>query len=178
MNIEVSSKKKEHRSKAKRKWPAALLRQPSCSYWLLCIVHAVNFKENPYEKSSYLDILVLLSTLNYIALHSLTVLVSILLLQRDWCDGGGSCLLLRSCLCKSLTPSVQNVGCFDFSRFIYFVMYLDICYIKVHRKYYESKKAKTIYILKRREYVHPVQVSPTVTVTYSTSKPGRRWLGR
>ena len=26
-------------------------------------------------------------------------------------------------------PPFQNVGRFDFSRFIYFAMYLDICYI-------------------------------------------------
>ena len=28
-----------------------------------------------------------------------------------------------------LLPPFQNVGRFDFSRFIYFAMYLDICYI-------------------------------------------------
>ena len=49
-------------------------------------------------------------------------------------------------------PPFQNVGRFDFSRFIYFAMYLDICYIQMHSKHYESRKAKTTYILKRREY--------------------------
>jgi len=48
----------------------------------------------------------------------------------------------------------QNVGRFDFSIFIYFTMYLDICHIYVHSKYYESKKAKTTYILERKEYYY------------------------
>ena len=42
----------------------------------------------------------------------------------------------------------QNVDYFDFFKFIYFItMYLIICYIYMFRKYYESKKIKTTYIL-------------------------------
>ena len=52
--------------------------------------------------------------------------------------------------CLLLHP-FQNVGCFDFSRFIYFAMDLDICYIYMHSKHYKSKKAKTTYILERSE---------------------------
>ena len=47
----------------------------------------------------------------------------------------------------------QNVGRFGFSKFIVFTIHIDITYVKIHSKIYESKKVKTIYILERREYV-------------------------
>ena len=37
--------------------------------------------------------------------------------------------VLKRCQETHLLPLFQNVGRFDFSRFIYFAMYLDICYI-------------------------------------------------
>ena len=61
--------------------------------------------------------------------------------------------MLGSLYLLLLLPPFQNVGRFDFFRFIYFAMYLDICYIYVHSKHYESRKAKTTYILERMEYI-------------------------
>ena len=50
----------------------------------------------------------------------------------------------------------QNICRFDFSKFIYFVMHLDIRYIQMHSKQYESKKTKTTYILEWREYISKI----------------------
>ena len=47
---------------------------------------------------------------------------------------------------------VPNVGRFDFSRFIVFAKYLNITYVYIHSKIYESRNIKTTYILERREY--------------------------
>ena len=49
-------------------------------------------------------------------------------------------------------PPFQNVGRFGFSRFIVFAMHLNITYVEVYNKIYESKKIKTTYILKWRKY--------------------------
>ena len=51
-----------------------------------------------------------------------------------------------------ILPPFQNVGRFDFFRFIVFAMHLDITYVYVHSKIYESRKVKTTYILKWRDY--------------------------
>ena len=61
--------------------------------------------------------------------------------------------MLGSLYLLLLLPPFQNLGRFDFFRFIYFVMYLDICYIYMYSKHYKSRKTKTTYILERREYV-------------------------
>ena len=53
-------------------------------------------------------------------------------------------------LCLLLSP-FENISCFNFSRFILFVMHLDIIYVQIHNKMYKFKKIKTIYILERRE---------------------------
>ena len=45
------------------------------------------------------------------------------------------------------TSPFQNVGHFNFFKFIVFVMHLDIIYIQIHNKIYESRKVKTAYIL-------------------------------
>ena len=63
-----------------------------------------------------------------------------------------------------LLPPFQNVGRFDFYRFIYFAMNLDIYYIEMHNKHYESKKTKMTYILERREY-HRVTLSSAESIT-------------
>ena len=61
-------------------------------------------------------------------------------------------LLRRARTDYIVLSSFQNIGCFDFSRFIYFAMYLDICYILMYSKHYKSRKTKMTYILKWREY--------------------------
>jgi len=60
--------------------------------------------------------------------------------------------MLGSLYLLLLLPPFQNVGRFDFFRFIYFAMYLDIYYISVLSKHYEFRKVKTTNILERREY--------------------------
>jgi hypothetical protein len=52
-----------------------------------------------------------------------------------------------------ILPPFQNVVRFGFSRFIVFAMHLDITYVQVHIKIYESRKVKMTYILERREYL-------------------------
>ena len=47
----------------------------------------------------------------------------------------------------------QIIRRFGSSRFITFTMYLDIIYIYVYSKSYESRKTKTSYNLKQREYM-------------------------
>ena len=58
-----------------------------------------------------------------------------------------------------ILPPFQNVGRFGFFRFIVFAMHLDITYVYIHSKIYESKKVITTYILEQREYniinMHP-----------------------
>ena len=63
---------------------------------------------------------------------------------------GGTSLTETDCLI--LLPPFQNVGRFGFSRFIVFAMHLNITYVQIHNKIYESRKVKTTYILERREY--------------------------
>ena len=41
-----------------------------------------------------------------------------------------------------LLPPFENVGRFCFSRFIIFAMHLDITYVHVHNKIYDSKKSQ------------------------------------
>ena len=53
--------------------------------------------------------------------------------------------------CLVITPSIQNVGRFGFSRFIVFAKHLGISYVYIHSKIYESKNIKTTYILERME---------------------------
>ena len=47
----------------------------------------------------------------------------------------------------------QNINYFDFSRYIVFVMCLDMTYIEMHSKINVSRKVKMTYILERREYL-------------------------
>ena len=60
---------------------------------------------------------------------------------------------------KLLLSPFQNVGRFDFSKFIYFAMYLNIYYIYMLSKHYESRKTKMTYILELREYQFEVHVN-------------------
>ena len=52
-----------------------------------------------------------------------------------------------------LLPLSQIIKRFGIFRFIIFAMYLDITYIQVHSKSYESRKAKTSYNLEWRDYI-------------------------
>jgi len=52
-----------------------------------------------------------------------------------------------------LLPPFQFIGCFGFSRYTTFIMYLDISFILVHSKSYVPRKAETTYNLKQRAVV-------------------------
>ena len=50
------------------------------------------------------------------------------------------------------TPSILHYTMFSFSKYIDFIIYLDILYIKIHNKNYISrKKVKISYDLELRE---------------------------
>jgi len=47
----------------------------------------------------------------------------------------------------------QIIRRFDFSKYIAFIIYLDIVYIYMHSKYNVFRKAKISYNLEQREYL-------------------------
>ena len=67
--------------------------------------------------------------------------------------GGTSIDLLAYVFDNHLLGLFQNLGRFDFSKYIVFVMCLDMTYIEMHSKMNVSRKIKTAYVLKQREYI-------------------------
>ena len=64
-------------------------------------------------------------------------------------------LIITNDYCRSrsfvLPPPFPIIGCFGFSRYIYFSMHLDIHYVQIHSKNDVFRKFKTTYSLERRE---------------------------
>ena len=53
-----------------------------------------------------------------------------------------------------LLPPIQIIGRFSFFRNLVFAMHLDICYVYIDSKSYESINVKTSYNLGQREYIN------------------------
>ena len=99
-------------------------------------------------------------------LSSISTVVLLQYLQSQSSQSSWICFFTK----HILLPLFQYIGRFDFSKFIYFAMYINICYIQVHSKYCKSRKAKIIYILERRElYIHAH--SPLLNVAMLAHSP-------